>query len=677
MKKNIAVLFLFACACATVSAGELEANGCFAKWSDTWLTVGNANFKRTYVAHGSDLKTSSFVRGGTEWIDSSRLGAAGGKLDVKASAARRSIVGADGLKVEIVTGGKTRTAWVFPTVTGVLMDDASIVDLSGWKASGNLYRDSFAQIPHYCRGADVLRLKPVHISVGALELVDQTDVRNELVHRREYLLMTRECPPLLTGNVFWIEDTLTGEGIAFLRFAPLPADRTRNEPDFIFAGSEGWNKDNRMWAASIANGYPMAEVVYRGGKYGRIAAFHSIQRALRGYVAGRDGMFLTNTWGDGNRDSRISEEFMMKEIAAGGELGVDVIQVDDGWQSGKSANSAFIKNRKDGAWSNFRAANPDFWKPDAAKFPSGLTRLVSAAKEKGMGFGLWFGPDKTDDNAAWEQDADTLLAFYRDFGIRYFKVDGIETVNQKGYANQLKMFSKMLNESKGDMTFDLDVTGCQKRPGYFGLPDTGPLFLENRYIGGEGKSNGGKYWPHFTLRNLWMLSETIDPVRLRIEIANPMHGGSFYGEDPLAPKFWRGDALFASVMVGSPLGWFEISELSPKTVAEMKPLIATWKRERANLHGGLTLPVGSAPDGVAWTGFVTKGADGKSAYVLLFRELNQSDKFKLKLSSVLPGERFSKAELIGGRGEIELDDGKKLEVEKVAKLDFVWVKLTR
>lgn len=660
---------------AAVQAGEISANGCFAKWTDSWLTVGNAAFTRTYVAHGETLKTSSFVGGG-EWIDVSRLGAADGRISVKATAARRSIVGSDGLKIEITAGNKTRTAWLFPNMAGVLMEDATVVDLSKWKPSGVPYRDCSAKVPFYCAGADVLRLKPVHVEIGALELVDQTDVHNELVHERKYLLMTRENPPLLSGNVFWIENSFTGDGIAFLRIAPLPADRTRTEPDFIFGGVEG-GKDNRIWAASVANGFPMAEVVYRGGKYGRIAAFHSIQRSLRGYVAGRDGMFLSNTWGDGNRDARISEEFMMKEIAAGGELGVDVIQIDDGWQTGKSTNSAFLKKREHGAWSNFRSANPDFWKPDSAKFPSGLKHLVAAAKAKGMGFGLWFGPDKTDDNAAWEQDADTLLAFYRDFGIRYFKVDGIETVNAKGYANQLKMFSKMLDQSRGDMTFDLDVTGCQKRPGYFGLPDTGPLFLENRYIGGENARRGGTYWPHFTLRNLWALSAAVDPVRIRIEIANPLHGQKFFGDDPLAPKFWRGDALFASVMVGSPLGWFEISELSPKTVAEMKPLVAVWKRERANLHGGMTLPVGSAPDGVVWTGFVTKGADGRSAYALLFRELNEHDFYCLNLSEILPGESFAKAELIGGRGKVELDGGCELEVENVGKLDFAWVKLTR
>ena len=64
------------------------------------------------------------------------------------------------------------------------------------------------------------------------------------------------------------------------------------------------------------------------------------QRQLRAYEAPHDGMFLSNTWGDRSRDARLNQEFMLKEIAAGARLGVDVVQIDDGWQKGRTANSA-------------------------------------------------------------------------------------------------------------------------------------------------------------------------------------------------------------------------------------------------------------------------------------------------------------------------------------------------
>ena len=671
LKKILCVVAAGLCV-GLARGGELSSGECSATWDETSVTVGNACFSRTYRCADNDLRTVSLKQGGDEWIDASRVGKTGGKMTVEATAARRSVVGADGLKVVVRTGSKTRTLWVFPGVGGVLLEDPSVVDLSQWVPSERLYNNVYRKLRYYLAGADVLHLRPVHVKATEYEIRDMTDIRNELVEENAWLLMTREEPLVRSVPVVAVEDTFTGRGLVFLRLAPLPHERPSSVPDFSFAASEP-GKPNKVYLASIANGYPVAELAYAGGEVGRTKALHALQRAIRPYRAGRDGLFLSNTWGDGHRDARINAAFMMAEVRAGGELGVDVIQIDDGWQSGKSHNSALITNRNQGVWGNFRAGNPNFWKPDAEKFPEGLGPIVAAAKKRGMGFGLWFGPDKSDDYAGWELDARTLVDFYRQYGIRYYKIDGIGVGSELGFANIRKMFDRMLADSGGEMTFDLDVTGAAKRPSYFGLPDIGPLFVENRYIGGEGTGKAGLYWPHFTLRNLWSLSRVIDPVRLRVEICNPLRGQEAFGDDPLAPKSWRGDVLFASVMTSSPLGWFEISELDPKTVAEMKPLVARWKRERASMHGGVTLPVGEIPDGLAWTGFATRGADG-AGYALLFRELNARDAFELDYASLFDGARPASAEVIGGRGRAEIVGGK-LRVQVPEKLDFVWVKM--
>lgn len=58
---------------------------------------------------------------------------------------------------------------------------------------------------------------------------------------------------------------------------------------------------------------------------------------------------------------------------------------------------------------------------------------------------------------------------------------------------QRALFDKVLKGSDGRVVFDLDVT-AERRPGYFGLPEIGPVFVENRY------TDWGKYWPHRPLR---------------------------------------------------------------------------------------------------------------------------------------------------------------------------------
>ena len=75
--------------------------------------------------------------------------------------------------------------------------------------------------------------------------------------------------------------------------------------------------------------------------------------------------------------------------------------------------------------------------------------------------------------------------------------------------------------------------------------------------------------------------------------------------------------------------------------------------------------------------FASLATDGRTGYAILFRELNEKSEFDLDFADVFPGARFAKAEVIGGRGEVELDDGTEIEVKVPEKLGFVWVKLTK
>ena len=65
--------------------------------------------------------------------------------------------------------------------------------------------------------------------------------------------------------------------------------------------------------------------------------------------------------------TRINETFIAEEIAAGAKLGVDVCQIDDGWQRGITANS--VHKDQGGVWLGFYAADPQFWAAHPTRFP--------------------------------------------------------------------------------------------------------------------------------------------------------------------------------------------------------------------------------------------------------------------------------------------------------------------
>lgn len=130
---------------------------------------------------------------------------------------------------------------------------------------------------------------------------------------------------------------------------------------------------------------------YDGGITGLTRALHLYQQELRIVKPGRDGLALSNTWGDRNRDQALNEAFMLSEIDIASSLGIDVCQIDDGWQGGVTVNSSKAQEAGGGVWEGYHAADPEFWRVHAGRFPNGLAPLVKrAAERKGRSRALVF-----------------------------------------------------------------------------------------------------------------------------------------------------------------------------------------------------------------------------------------------------------------------------------------------
>ena len=651
-------------ACSARADGEFAVGGCTVRWTDRMLAVGNRLFERSYISLGGRLQTVSFKSSaGSEWQTNRYETVGGDVLAVSAMRAKWSPVGAEGVRLEVVSGGLKTRLDVYPDVPGVISQvptDEMPVRVRDLERDFDARQNWKKTLADALARSDALTYGNRHVKMTSTVCIDQTDIRDSFISSDERLLARNDWPFTVSATSVDFRDLMTGAGLLYVRMAPMPLSRPSAADDLIVDGGHGT-------VAPLANGYPLAELVYEGGVAGRQRAVVAFQRALRPYRQGRDGLFLSNTWGGGHADSRICQDFLLNEIDAGARIGVDVIQIDDGWEQGRTTTSQrAAKKGREKVWNGYWASDPDFWKEDRGRFPDGLSFLVGKAAEKGMRFGLWFGPDSSDDAANWERDADCLLDFHRRLGIDFFKLDSLKLRTPLALARNRRMFDKMLGESAGRMVFDLDCT-AEVRPGYFGLLDIGPLFVENRY------ANLRAYWPHHTLRNLWDLSHHVDPVRLRFEFNNPDVSGAVYGEDPLAPARYRPDALFATVMTASPLAWMELSEVSDRSVAALAPLVARWKEERARWHGGVIHPVGGRPDGVAWTGFVSEAPDGRGGYALLFRERNRKPSFALDLDEVCGVTSSGPVEVIGGRGDASLAAGV-LSVTVREELDYIWVK---
>ncbi|MBQ8267814.1 MAG: alpha-galactosidase, partial [Clostridia bacterium] len=346
------------------------------------------------------------------------------------------------------------------------------------------------------------------------------------------------------------------------------------------------------------------------------------------------------------------------------QMGVDIVQIDDGWLTGITANS---RRKAGGVWEGFYADNNDFWKVNAERFPNGLEPVVEKAKNLGIEIGLWFGPDSSNDFENVERDIAVLMDFYNKYGIRYFKLDGVKIRSKLGEMRFIKMLEELTNRTHGDMRFNLDVT-AEDRFGYMYMSQFGTLFVENRY------TDYPNYFPHNTFKNVWNLAHVIPTRRLQMELLNTRRNTDKYEGVLFAPNTYSPDYLFATVMVANPLFWMEMSNLHDEDAETLAKISTIYKDYKAELFASRVIPIGNRPDGMNFSGYCCVGEDKKSAHLILFREATDEDKYTFELPVDVADKNI---EIIyqNAPAEVGFDDNR-ATVKFAEKRSFVWVKVS-
>ncbi len=456
-------------------------------------------------------------------------------------------------------------------------------------------------------------LPHTHLRWEALRFYDQTDAHDTLVSRTGGLVYPPEAIQA-AGSLFLVHAPLTGETLFTARHAPIcpfAGDSftvLRETLSILHNGCAGALPDASFGCSCVIGAVRTqdAEREYR--------AFYRRAWAAPWQPHAR---MLSNTWGDRNRDSRISEAFLMQEIDRAARMGLDVVQIDDGWQTGRTINSAQPQN---GVWEGYYAADADFWKPDAARFPNGLTPIAAYAETRGIRLGLWFSPDSSDEFAHWQRDAETILHLYRAYHASVIKLDGVKLRTPLARRRFAALMQQVLRQSDGHIQLQQDIT-AEQRLGYFSLRGFGMLFVENRY------TDFGSYYPHRTLRNLWMLSRYIPAQRLLIELLNPRRNRDRYPDDPFAPDRYTADYLFAVTMTAQPLFFMELSGLSDADEQSLTKIIAVYRAHRDAMWNCDVQPIGTEPDGQSFPGFLlTDRKKPNEGFLLVFREAAAQDR---------------------------------------------------
>ncbi len=434
-----------------------------------------------------------------------------------------------------------------------------------------------------------------------VEFRARTDLHDDLVFEHEI------TGSKLRGNLFYASDE-KGAGLLYLQEAP-PSQERRDWESHDFR-LEGQTVFSCCWGVHPSEIRPDQEFVSCRNVVALYDSEREARAVLKKYLRTRFRLsekhcsVTVNPWGCGRFPSLVSEEFLMAELKAAGEVGATHYQIDDSWQEGGSLGEMINRNRH---------IQPSFWDVSRERLGGSFRKLVECAKEAGVEPSLWVAPSSNAEYRDWRSFCDMLLRYHREYGFRIFKIDGVLIRTSEAERNLETLLRTAREESDGEIFFNLDTTSGQ-RPGYYRMLEYGNIFLENRYVchlWGRG------YHPEKTLRSLWKLAKYMRPQMLQIEV--PYFGdinAEFYrtrkeGSPAAYPwNYWMAVAMFAN-----PLLWFAPSQTSREERAQMRQMMMLHREIRRKLFAGDIDPVGEEPSGSAMTGFYST-----SGFLIVYRE---------------------------------------------------------
>jgi len=471
-----------------------------------------------------------------------------------------------------------------------------------------------------------------HVTLRAARLWTNTDAIDTLVTETEKHLYRGNLSET-EGHIFFLDDVVSGNSTVLIARVPdLHTPSLKVEKRVVRLKNYGY---------PVMIGYCNTEDAEK------------LCREMYKCVFATSGLHaMSNTWGDRNGRTRVEQEFIKREIDAAAEMGLDIVQIDDGWQVG--VPDVFDENK-------FRVFGDGFWALRDDIFPKGMRYLRDYAAEKGVQLGLWFAPHSRNCFEHFERDIAVLKKAYEEWGIRYFKLDMIQLVTDC-HCPKMKEFLDAVYAFGDDVSVELDVT-ADKRLGYLTSASYGTIFVENRY------SKWANVYPHRTLRNLWQLSKYVPSSKLQFELVNPRLNADCYNEnDPLKPAQYDIDYLFAQVMMSNPLFWLETQFVWDEDKAKLKNIVSLWKKYRAEFDASDIRPIGEKPSGTSITGFIAE--DGETRHILLFREFTDKKVIEIPFAGEMKG-----LELIASNGKPSFESyGKTVKVNFSAKREFVWLR---
>jgi hypothetical protein len=409
-------------------------------------------------------------------------------------------------------------------------------------------------------------------------------------------------------------------------------------------------------------------ILYEGSAENAELALKMFDRTRYFIKPDRDIFIMANTWG--SEDGRLPcihaarEENVLGEIESVADLGIDVLQIDDGWQTDQWTPAAKASNVQLPFKQDSRKALIKLF-GNYNVYPNGFAKVRRKAKEAGVTLGLW---------SAWSIPLDKLQLNYDAGNFKHFKLDFADLRNKREADELLGKARDIVAHSGHTARVNWDVTEIPPRMGYYFGREVGNIYLANRKTGTDRARV--QYVPSEMLRNAWYLAKYSNLNQFQVTVVNKDYAGTFKKHPSY--DLYDHSYLVGISLMSSPIFFQETRHYAPEAREQVKSILGPYKEHREKMYQGYVFCIGEVPNGKNWTGFQCYIPGSNSGYLTIFREgKNHESRYTYTLA-FLKNRKVTLTDLVTGKTiETAIDADGKLTVNiespgrfRFMKMDF-------
>ncbi len=492
--------------------------------------------------------------------------------------------------------------WVFPDAPGLRVQLRAKAlpgfDPKGKPAGESTYEDCGATFPKPSARAEYL---PLDFSIRNQRFYwgyyNNPGNRHDQSQNMLREQTVKGWPIFLREDIDWASGAAVsydGNGVMLVKESPKAANQPAHYTGAFHANpaglvSTGWGlTPEEIVSDRFRECWANWSIVYQGGDDGIQQSLKRFDAARYPVFPERDMFILSNTWGPANPmgDQFTSEEFVMAEIPALAEIGVDVMQIDDGWQKygiGPDAKDFLPKYRN--GWKDIKAAC------DKHRLRPGLWVAIRNAKLDDLKYCL----DELE-FISWKADFDRLSS-------------------RADYEARTGAYREVMKHAWMKNQFTLCPEYDDPRYGWYFAKEYGSIYFQNIQ---EALPDHLTMVPFQVLRQHWLMTKYFPANKLQVLLQNPKRVGKYSDGREHGHGY-----CFAMGLPFVPCFFQSAQYLDERGKEELTQLIALYKTCREDLFTSTTYPIGDLPDNESWSGFqMVSNKNPDSGHLLLFRELH-------------------------------------------------------